>query len=121
MKINIARFYRQERLKLDCEVVTPLFLGGADQEAETWRALGNCLAEIAGRITTSRDGELVDGRYFGHLKDRAAECSEIEAPPPFRPCCTASPKRRRPSAGTSPPTASRRCAGAWNTAWSSRA
>ncbi len=34
MKINIARFYRQERLKLECEIVTPMFLGNARQEAE---------------------------------------------------------------------------------------
>lgn len=34
MKINIARFYKRERLELDCEIITPMFLGNAVQEAE---------------------------------------------------------------------------------------
>ncbi|MFP7756014.1 TIGR02221 family CRISPR-associated protein [Thermodesulfobacteriota bacterium B35] len=58
---------------------------GNDPEARTWRDLGNCLAEIAGQITTSRGAEIVKGNYFGHLGERVAECSGIEVPPPFRP------------------------------------
>lgn len=34
MKVNIARYYKQERLKLDCEIITPMFLGNSTQEAE---------------------------------------------------------------------------------------
>jgi len=34
MAINISRFYGRERMKLDCEILTPMFLGGADQNAE---------------------------------------------------------------------------------------
>lgn len=34
MGINIARFYKRERLQLDCKIITPMFLGNADQEAE---------------------------------------------------------------------------------------
>lgn len=32
--VNIARFYKQERLELDCEIITPMFLGNASREAE---------------------------------------------------------------------------------------
>jgi len=32
--VNIARFYKRERMKLDCEIITPMFLGNANQEAE---------------------------------------------------------------------------------------
>lgn len=34
MTINIARFYKREKLELDCEIITPMFLGNASQEAE---------------------------------------------------------------------------------------
>ncbi len=34
MPINIARFYKREKLELDCEIITPMFLGNANQEAE---------------------------------------------------------------------------------------
>lgn len=34
MAINISRFYGRERIELDCEILTPMFLGGADQNAE---------------------------------------------------------------------------------------
>ncbi len=34
MGINIARFYKQEQWQLDCEIITPMFLGNSDQEAE---------------------------------------------------------------------------------------
>lgn len=34
MAINISRFYGRERMELDCEILTPMFLGGADQNAE---------------------------------------------------------------------------------------
>lgn len=34
MAINIARFYKREQWKLECEIVTPMFLGNARQEAE---------------------------------------------------------------------------------------
>ena len=34
MGVNIARFYRRERLQFDCEIVTPMFLGNSRQEAE---------------------------------------------------------------------------------------
>lgn len=34
MTINIARFYKREQWKLECEIVTPMFLGNAGQEAE---------------------------------------------------------------------------------------
>ena len=34
MPINIARFYKREQWKLDCEIITPMFLGNASQDAE---------------------------------------------------------------------------------------
>ncbi|MEZ0329228.1 MAG: type III-B CRISPR module RAMP protein Cmr1 [Dissulfuribacterales bacterium] len=34
MSINIARFYKQERMEFDCEIITPMFLGNSNQEAE---------------------------------------------------------------------------------------
>lgn len=34
MTINISRFYKRERWELDCEIITPMFLGNASQEAE---------------------------------------------------------------------------------------
>jgi len=34
MAINISRFHGREKIELDCEILTPLFLGGADQNAE---------------------------------------------------------------------------------------
>ncbi|MEZ0329695.1 MAG: type III-B CRISPR module RAMP protein Cmr1 [Dissulfuribacterales bacterium] len=34
MTINIARFYKRERMKFDCEIITPMFLGNSNQEAE---------------------------------------------------------------------------------------
>jgi len=34
MKICISRYYHKERLKLECEVITPMFLGNAHQETE---------------------------------------------------------------------------------------
>lgn len=34
MKINISRFYKRERRDFDCEILTPMFLGNANQEAE---------------------------------------------------------------------------------------
>ncbi len=34
MKVNIARYYKRERIQLDCEIITPMFLGNANQEAE---------------------------------------------------------------------------------------
>ncbi|MBN2299297.1 MAG: type III-B CRISPR module RAMP protein Cmr1 [Deltaproteobacteria bacterium] len=34
MAFNISRYYKQERMEFDVEVVTPMFLGGADQNAE---------------------------------------------------------------------------------------
>jgi len=34
MTIKIARFYKREKLELDCEIITPMFLGNASQEAE---------------------------------------------------------------------------------------
>lgn len=34
MCINITRFYKRARKELDCEIITPMFLGNANQEAE---------------------------------------------------------------------------------------
>lgn len=34
MSINIARFYKQERMEFECEIITPMFLGNSNQEAE---------------------------------------------------------------------------------------
>lgn len=34
MRINIGRFLNRKRFALECEVITPMFLGGADQEAK---------------------------------------------------------------------------------------
>jgi len=58
---------------------------GNDPAARTWRDLGGCLDRIAGQIATCRGEEIVAARSFGHLKQRVAECSGIDVPPPFRP------------------------------------
>jgi CRISPR-associated protein Cmr1 len=34
MKICVGRYYRREQLNLECEIITPMFLGNACQEAE---------------------------------------------------------------------------------------
>jgi CRISPR-associated protein Cmr1 len=34
MPVIISRFYKREKLELDCEIITPMFLGNASQEAE---------------------------------------------------------------------------------------
>ena len=34
MGVNIARFYKREQWVLDCEIITPMFLGNSNQEAE---------------------------------------------------------------------------------------
>jgi len=34
MEINIARYHGRERLEMECEIVTPMFLGNSRQEAE---------------------------------------------------------------------------------------
>ena len=34
MGVSIARFYKREEITLDCEIITPMFLGNASQEAE---------------------------------------------------------------------------------------
>ncbi len=34
MTINIARYYKRKKWELDCEIITPMFLGNAGQEAE---------------------------------------------------------------------------------------
>jgi CRISPR-associated protein Cmr1 len=34
---GLERYYNRKKLKLDCEIVTPMFLGNAEQEAE-WRS-----------------------------------------------------------------------------------
>ncbi|MBV5329730.1 MAG: type III-B CRISPR module RAMP protein Cmr1 [Chlorobium sp.] len=34
MSVNIARFYKREKIELNCEIITPMFLGNASQEAE---------------------------------------------------------------------------------------
>ena len=34
MGVSIARFYKREEITLDCEIITPMFLGNARQEAE---------------------------------------------------------------------------------------
>ena len=33
MPVTVARSHQRERITLDCTVLTPLFLGGAEQEA----------------------------------------------------------------------------------------
>lgn len=34
MGVNIARYYKRGKWELDCEIITPMFLGNASQEAE---------------------------------------------------------------------------------------
>jgi len=34
MNICVSRYYRREQLNLECEIITPMFLGNANQEAE---------------------------------------------------------------------------------------
>jgi len=34
MNINISRLYKQEKITMDCQVITPMFLGNADQDAQ---------------------------------------------------------------------------------------
>lgn len=34
MTVSVARYYQREKITLDCTILTPMFLGGADQHAE---------------------------------------------------------------------------------------
>lgn len=66
----MERFYKRTELTLQCEVVTPMFLGGADQEAE-WRAAPfKALLRSWWRVTQHgtadpKDLAAEEGRIFG--------------------------------------------------------
>ncbi len=67
MTINIARFYKRERLELDCKIITPMFLGNASQEAELraapfkgllrywWRVANGGLHETPGALLAAEN------------------------------------------------------------------
>ncbi len=66
MKVNIARYYKQERLDMDCEIITPMFLGNASQEAELRAAPFKALLRYWWRIAEG-------GRYDTPAELLAAE------------------------------------------------
>ncbi len=83
MKINIARFYGQERLELDCEIVTPMFLGGADQEAALRAAPFKGQLRYWWRIArghnyaTYQDMLTAESRIFGSADESSGGKSQV--------------------------------------------
>ncbi len=55
MGINIARFYKREEWQLDCEIITPMFLGNSDQEAELRAAPFKGLLRYWWRVANGRN------------------------------------------------------------------
>ncbi|HHO48844.1 MAG TPA: hypothetical protein ENN06_10420 [Desulfobacteraceae bacterium] len=70
----MERFYKRKKVELQCEVVTPMFLGGAGQEAE-WRAAPfKALLRSWWRVTQHGVGDAAalareEGRLFGRAGD----------------------------------------------------
>ena len=59
---------------------------GGDATARLWRSTADCLQQIAGQIATNRGKEIVDGASFVNLRERLAECADLDdLPRPFRP------------------------------------
>lgn len=73
MAINIARFYQREQWKLDCEIITPMFLGNANQEAELRSAPFKGLLRYWWRVA--------NGLRFADHKDLLKAESEIFGSP----------------------------------------
>ncbi len=79
MGINIARFYKREQWRLDCEIITPMFLGGADQEAELRSAPFKGILRYWWRIANgnkySKYNELLneENRIFGSPDDKGGK------------------------------------------------
>ncbi len=73
MTINIARFYKRERWKLDCEIITPMFLGNASQEAELRAAPFKGLLRYWWRVANG-------GNYTDHTNLLAAENTIFGSP-----------------------------------------
>ena len=67
--MNIARFYKRERMQLACEVTTPMFLGNADQEAELRAAPFKGMLRYWWRVA--------EGRKYGRFQDLLAAESRI--------------------------------------------
>jgi len=82
--LPLLRYYQSEHRRLDCQVVTPMFLGGADQEAQ-WRAEPfKALVRYWWRVTCNDlPGEKTsleeEGRVFGRAGDeRESRKSPLE-------------------------------------------
>lgn len=66
----LLRYYKGEEITLDCEVITPMFLGNADQQAE-WRAAPfKAMLRYWWRVTKSDQHDLnllrqEEGKIFG--------------------------------------------------------
>ncbi len=74
MGISLSRFYQKERIELDCEIVTPMFLGNAEQEAELRGAPFKALLRYwwrvaAGRDKTSEQLFAAESKIFGDAGD----------------------------------------------------
>ncbi len=83
VKINISRFYRQELLDIQCEIITPMFLGNANQEAELRSAPFKGLLRYWWRVAQGRryndytDLLNAEKRIFGSADDQGGKSRVI--------------------------------------------
>ena len=79
MAVNISRFYKQERLDVQCEIITPMFLGNANQDAELRSAPFKGLLRYWWRVAQGRqyadyEGLLkAENRIFGSADDKGGK------------------------------------------------
>ena len=73
MTINISRFYGRERIRLDCEVITPMFLGDAGQNAALRTAPFKGMLRYWWRVSTG-------GRYKSSSSLYQAEAAVFGSP-----------------------------------------
>ena len=64
MGLNIARFYKREQWQLDCEIVTPMFLGNSEQEAELRAAPFKGLLRYWWRVANGGDFAANDHKHL---------------------------------------------------------
>ena len=83
MRVNIARFYKRERWELDCEIITPMFLGNAEQEAELRAAPFKGMLRYWWRVANGAEYEThesllaAENRIFGSADEAGGGKSRV--------------------------------------------
>ncbi len=83
MAINISRFHGRERIELDCEIITPMFMGGSDQNAELRAASIKGLLRYWWRVSSGwqfhSDTEMysAEAKLFGSPDDNSGRSRVI--------------------------------------------